>query len=112
MADNPPFEIELRVSMQTLLRDLGYGMRILLKNTGFTSIATITLGLGIGVNTALFAGFNLLLRPSSIKDPESVVSIECKSEVAGSDFSYLEYIYFRDHTQTLSDLLPAAEEKF
>jgi len=98
--------------MQILLRDLRYSVRILLKNPGFTLIAIITLSLGIGVNTALFAGFNLLLRPRPIKDPDTVVKIERQSEDAGHNFSYLEYVYFRDHTQTLSDLLPTIEEKF
>ncbi|HKQ75122.1 MAG TPA: ABC transporter permease [Blastocatellia bacterium] len=97
--------------MQILLRDLSYGVRILLKYPGFTLIAIITLGLGIGVNTALFAGFNLLVRPSPIKDPDTVVKIERESEDTNRNFSYFEYVYFRDHTQTLSDFLPTIEEK-
>jgi hypothetical protein len=98
--------------MTNLWRDLRYGMRMLMKKPGFTLITIFTLGLGIGVNTALFAGFNLLLRPIPIKDPDTVVKIECQTEDAGRSFSYHEYIYYRDHTQTLSDLLPTLEEKF
>jgi predicted permease len=85
---------------------------MLLKKPGFTLITVITLGLGIGVNTALFGGFNLLLRPMGVKDPDTVVKIECQTEDAGGDFSYLEYVNYRDHTQTLSELLPTFEEKF
>src|SRR5215470_4990573 len=98
--------------MTNLWQDLRYGARTLLKRPGFTLIAIITLSLGIGVNTALFAGFNLLLRPNPIKDPDSAVKIECQSEDASRSFSYPEYVYYRDHTQTLSDLLPTIEEKF
>ena len=98
--------------MQIIWQDLRFGARILMKKPGFTLIAVITLSLGIGVNTALFASFNLLLRPNSIKDPETVVKIECQSEDINHNFSYPEFIYFRNHTQTLSDLIPTTEEKF
>ena len=98
--------------MTNLWQDLRYGVRILLKKPAFTLIAVITLSLGIGVNTALFAGFNLLLRPNPIKDPETVVNIERQSDNAGGNFSYLDYVYYRDHAQTLSDFLPTIEEKF
>ena len=98
--------------MTNFWQDLRYVTRMLVKKPGFTLITIITLGLGIGVNTALFAGFNLLLRPIPIKDPDTVVKIECQTEDAGRNFSYLEYVYYRDHSQTLSDLLPTFEEKF
>ncbi|MCI0391009.1 MAG: ABC transporter permease [Acidobacteria bacterium] len=98
--------------MQNLWQDLRYGVRMLFKHPGFTLIAIITLSLGIGVNTALFAGFNLLLRPTQLKDPDSIVKIECQTEDASRNFSYFEYVYYRDHTQTLTDLLPTYEEKF
>jgi predicted permease len=98
--------------MTNLWQDLRYGVRTLLRKPAFTLIAIITLSLGIGVNTALFAGFNLLLRPSSIKDPDTVVKIEYLSEEPGRNFSYPDYVYYRDHAQTLSDFLPTIEEKF
>jgi len=98
--------------MTNLWQDLRYGVRTLLKKPAFTLIAIITLGLGIGVNTALFAGFNLLLRPSHIKDPDNVIKIERQSDDAGRNFSYPDYVYYRDHAQTLSDFLPTIEEKF
>jgi len=98
--------------MTYLWQDLRYATRMLLKKPGFTLITITTLGLGIGVNTALFAGFNLLLRPTPIKDPGSVVNIERQNEDGSRNFSYLEYVYYRDHTQTLSDILPTFEENF
>ncbi len=98
--------------MQTLWQDLRYGARMLLKQPGFTLIAILTLALGIGVNTALFTGFNLILRPRPVKDPDTVVRIEYQRGSASRSFSYPDYVWFRAHAQSFSDLLPSFEEKF
>jgi len=60
--------------METLIQDLRYGYRNLLRHPGFTSVAVLSLALGIGANTAIFSFIDtVLLRDLPVKQPERLV---------------------------------------
>jgi putative ABC transport system permease protein len=93
--------------MNSLLQDLRYGARMLLKKPGFTLIAVMTLALGIGANTAVFTLIEgAFLRPFPIAESERVVALSLKTKSGNlMAFSYPAYKDFRDRNEALSGLI-------
>jgi predicted permease len=97
--------------MYTLLQDLQYGARILLKNPGFTVTAVLTLALGIGTNTAIFSVTNaLLLRLLPVKEPNELLLVTTfDGEETEHSFSYPLYEQLRTGSRNFGGFFAASD---
>lgn len=97
--------------LDRLGQDLRYGVRQMRRSPGFTCAAVLTLMLGIGINVAAFSFFNVvLLRPLPVRDPGSLRRfLRAAPQAFSTDLPYLEAAFFREHSRTLSTVLPVYE---
>jgi len=89
--------------MDTLIKDIRYGLRSLWKRPGFTVIALITLALGIGANTAIFSLINaVLIQPLPFGEPDRLVWTWGNIRNGGNraSVSPLDYLDYRHENQT------------
>jgi hypothetical protein len=87
--------------VSTIIQDLRYAIRILIKNPGFSVIAIVSLALGMGANAAIFSLADaLFLRPLPILEPSGVVNISTDTPQnlfsQGSNISYPNYARFSE----------------
>src|SRR5688572_33437122 len=94
--------------MESLFKDIRYGIRSLLQRPGFTAIAVITLALGIGANTTLFSFVNgVLLRPLPYKDADRLVVLDETAPKQGIEsfaVSYPNFVDWRQQNQVFEDV--------
>jgi putative ABC transport system permease protein len=94
--------------MGTLLQDIRYGFRMLVRNPGFTAIVVLILALGIGANTAMFSVVNgVLLRPLPYDQPDRIVRVYDNYLQLGFErisMSEPEFIDCRDQGEAFEDI--------
>src|SRR5581483_5558238 len=94
--------------MNTLLQDLRYGWRMLLKWPGFTLVAVITLALGIGANTTIFSFVNgILLRSLPYPQPERLVVLDetaLRRGITSMGVSYPNFLDWREQNRVFEDV--------
>jgi putative ABC transport system permease protein len=90
--------------MESILHDLRFGLRMLIKSPVFTLIAVLTLGLGIGANTALFSVVNgVLLNPLPFPDPGQLVTLhESKPNFDRGSISYPNFQDWQRNNRSFS----------
>lgn len=102
--------------MGDLWQDLRYGLRMLVKNPGFTIVAVIALALGIGANSAIFSVVNaVLLRPLPYQDPDRLVMVwedSTKSGYPRDTPAAANYIDWRNQNQVFEGMAAIAEQNF
>ena len=99
-----------------VVQDLRFGLRMLVKNPTFTTVAVLTLALGIGANTAVFTFVNaLLLRPlAGVTQPDRLVQLgrQYPDKAYLSDSSYPDFVDYRDENTVLSGVAAVAPRAF
>ncbi len=93
---------------ETLLKDIRYALRWMRRSPGFSAVAILSLGLGVGVNTAMFSLVDsLLFRPLPVTSPDTLVDVFTSSG-DGDEFatsSYQDFLDLKAQNTVFSDML-------
>src|SRR5205807_6625145 len=97
--------------MQTFFQDLRYALRQLRKSPGFAVLAVLTLGLGIGANTAMFTVVeSVLLRPLPYQHSDRLMYVGPKDAEGFGATSWMSYRDIRDQAQNLESVALYSED--
>jgi putative ABC transport system permease protein len=99
-----------RTRIEELRHDIWYACRLLKRSPGFSAIAILTLGLGIGANTAIFSVINtVFLRPLPYPEPQRLVQFnrEIDGNLQGSAQDGRTYFFLRDHLRSYASIASA-----
>ena len=84
-------------TLESMMRDVRFAVRLLLKSPGFAAVAILTLALGIGANTAIFTVVNaLMLKPLPYKDASRIVVLSTIFQRSNSDRGAVSYPDIQD----------------
>src|SRR6185503_1848082 len=99
-------------SMETLINDLKFGLRMMTRSPGFTLVALITIALGIGANTAIFSVVNtVLLRPLPYQDPDKLVVLwEKQDQIDQQSPSLPDFIDWRERNESFEQMAVARRD--
>src|SRR5678815_1012242 len=102
--------------METIKKDVAYGLRMLLSNPRFTLVAVLSLAIGIGANTAIFSVTNaLLLKPLPYKDADRLVILWQRSpglNVAQDWFSPGQYLDLKAENRSFAEIAATIDASF
>jgi putative ABC transport system permease protein len=100
--------------MTSFWQDMRYGLRMLLKNPGFTAIAVLTLALGIGANTALFSVVNgVLLNPLPYPNSDQLVAVYAKkTDFEQISITYPNFLDWQKESRSFSALGAVRSEEY
>ena len=94
--------------VESLLNDVRYALRWMRRSPGFSAVAILSLGLGVGVNTAMFSLVDsLLFRPLPVSSPETLVDV-FTSGGDGDDYattSYQDFLDVRKQNTVFTDMI-------
>jgi predicted permease len=94
--------------LETMARDVRYALRMMRKNRGFSTVAVLSLAIGIGANCAVFSFADaLLLRPLPVPRPGEVMTVGSTASIQGFSnlvASYRDYVDIRDRSKSFQGL--------
>jgi predicted permease len=100
--------------LETVCQDIRYGARMLRHNLGFSLVAVVALGIGIGLTTAVFTAYKTIVaRPIQARNPDEMANLALVDAggVVDYTFSYPDYESYRDSIGSFSGLIAASHEQ-